>query len=404
LWNIHEESFFNTLKPVLSHAALKVSYSLTADRGPGFVTNSLAVIKSESLWRPGVNETALVLEDLENNELTYEKKHELNIGVDVGFLNNRINFSADWYQRNNFDLIGPTITRGVGGDLEKYANVATMKSHGLEFTLTTKNIATEDFDWTTSFIFSFNNTEITELMSNRSVMSLISGTGFGKQGYSYRALFSIPFRGLTEDGFPTFINQDGELTVTDLNFSSLNTDFLKYEGPTEPTHFGSLGNIFRYKGFKLNVFVTYSFGNKVRLDPVFRAYYSDMRSMPKEFKNRWTLPGDEVYTNIPVIAGYRQYRDNTQLYYAYSAYNYSDERIADGSFIRLKELSLSYDFPSLWISRLGFKSISAKIQATNLFLLYADSKLNGQDPEFFRSGGVSLPVPKQITMTLKLGL
>jgi TonB-linked SusC/RagA family outer membrane protein len=404
LWNMHEEDFFKQFKPLLSHAALKVSYSLTADRGPGFVTNSLAVIKSESLWRPGVNETALVLDDLENSELTYEKKHELNIGADLGFLDNRINFSADWYQRNNFDLIGPTITMGLGGVVDKYANVATMKSNGLELTLTTKNIATDDFGWTTSFIFSFNNTEITELVSNRSVMSLISGTGFGKQGYSYRALFSIPFRGLTEDGLPTFINQDGEITTTDLNFSSLNTDFLKYEGPTEPTHFGSLGNIFRYKGFKLNVFVTYSFGNKVRLSPAFKVYYSDMRSMPKEFKNRWVLPGDEAYTNIPAMASYRQNKDLSQLSYAYSAYNYSDERIADGGFIRLKELSLSYDFPGAWISSLGFKSITAKIQATNLFLLYADAKLNGQDPEFFRSGGVSLPVPKQITMTLKLGL
>jgi TonB-linked SusC/RagA family outer membrane protein len=404
LWNIHEEAFFEKLKPVLSHAALKVSYSLTADRGPSWVTNSRAVFYSTSIWRPSGAETALTLSDLENSELTYEKKHELNIGAELGFLDNRINFSTDFYQRNNFDLIGPTTTMGIGGFVTKYANVATMKSSGIEFTLTTKNIATKDFEWTTSFIFSFNNTKITELMSNRNVMSLVSGNGFGKEGYSYRSLFSIPFMGLSEDGLPSFINHNGDVTVTDVDFQSLNTDFLKYEGPTEPTHFGSLGNIFKYKGFRLNMFITYSFGNKVRLAPVFKAAYSDIRSMPKEFANRWVLPGDEAYTNIPVIISHRQYEKTANLYYAYSAYNYSDERIADGGFIRLKEISLSYDLPSSWISPLGFKSISAKIQATNLFLLYADSKLNGQDPEFFRSGGVALPVPKQITMTLKLGL
>lgn len=65
--------------------------------------------------------------DLENSELTYEKKHELNIGVDVGFINNRINLSADWYTRNNYDLIGLIPTQGVGGTIYKYANVATMK-------------------------------------------------------------------------------------------------------------------------------------------------------------------------------------------------------------------------------------------------------------------------------------
>jgi TonB-linked SusC/RagA family outer membrane protein len=409
LWNIHNEDFFNIFESVLSHASVKASYSLTADRGPGSVTNSQIVIRSDRPWRPNesAKETGLEIYDLENRELTYEKKHELNVGVDLGFINNRINFSADAYWRNNYDLIGMIATPGVGGDVDKYANVATMKSNGIEFTLTTKNIDTKDFNWTTSFIFSYSKNEITELFTRTRMISLISGNGFGMQGYPHRALFSLDFQGLDEDGLPTFINEKGELTSTDINFQETDKDklvHLKYEGPTEPTHFGSFGNIFNYKNFKLNVFITYSFGNKVRLDPAFRVAYSDLRSMPKEFKNRWVLPGDEAYTNIPVIATYRQYRDISNLNRAYNAYNYSSARVADGGFIRLKEISLSYDFPKNWISPLGFKSLTAKIQATNLFLLYADSKLNGQDPEFFRSGGVAMPVPKQITMTLKLGL
>ena len=111
----------------------KASYSLTADRGPADVTNSQAIIKSYSPYRPftDIQETGLHIVDLENSELTYEKKHELNIGVDVGFINNRINLSADWYTRNNYDLIGLIPTQGVGGTIYKYANVATMKSHGI---------------------------------------------------------------------------------------------------------------------------------------------------------------------------------------------------------------------------------------------------------------------------------
>ena len=70
----------------------------------------------------------------------------------------------------------------------------------------------------------------------------------------------------------------------------------------------------------------------------------------------------------------------------------------------MKEISLTYDFPKKWISKLGFNTLSLKAQGTNLFLIYADKKLNGQDPEFFRSGGVSAPVPKQFTFTLRLGL
>jgi hypothetical protein len=89
---------------------------------------------------------------------------------------------------------------------------------------------------------------------------------------------------------------------------------------------------------------------------------------------------------------------------AYSTYNYSTARTADGSFVRLKELSVTYDFPPHLLSALKFHHLSLKLQTTNLFLLYADKKLNGQDPEFANSGGVATPVPKQFTFTLMLGL
>jgi TonB-linked SusC/RagA family outer membrane protein len=406
-WNMHEENFFESLRPVLTHATVRASYSLTADRGPSSVTNSQIVIKSEVPWRPHTDsqETGLYLDDIENSELTYEKKHEVNFGADIGFIDNRINVSTDVYKRNNYDLIGIISVTGVGGTVDKYANVASMESSGWEFTLTTKNIVRNDFNWTSSFIFSKNRTEITELESRKRVIDLVAGNGFGRQGYPRRSLFSIPFVGLDEDGIPNFIDQDGDVTRTGVYFQeSSKLDFLKYEGSSEPTITGSFGNIFSYKKLKLNVFITYSFGNKIRLSPVFMGSYSDFYAMPKEFKNRWIMPGDEAVTNIPVIASYRQRQKIGSLNYAYNSYNYSDVRTADGGFIRLKEVSLSYDLPNKWITPAGFKNISAKIQATNLFLLYADSKLNGQDPEFFRSGGVAAPMAKQITLTLKLGL
>lgn len=70
----------------------------------------------------------------------------------------------------------------------------------------------------------------------------------------------------------------------------------------------------------------------------------------------------------------------------------------------MKEMSLGYNFPQKLINPLGVNSLSLKLQATNLFLIYADKKLNGQDPEFFNTGGVAAPTPKQFTLTLRLGL
>lgn len=406
-WNVHEEPFFKKMGPSFSHLTFRLSYSLTADRGPSDVTNSRVVIESENPWRPFASdkETQLYIYQLANEDLTYEKKHELNFGIDAGFLNNRINLTFDAYSRRNYDLIGVASTMGVGGETQKYGNIATMKSSGVEISLTTNNIMTKDFSWTTNFIFSHTSNEVTNLKTVNRVIDLVSGSGFAMEGYPVRSIFSIPFMGLNNEGLPTFLNQDNEITVSDINFQERdNLDFLKYEGSADPTDVGSFGNIFKYKNFTLNVFITYSFGNVVRLDPVFSNEYDDLTSMPKEFNNRWTVPGDEYKTTIPTIASKIQNDQDYTLSYAYNAYNYSTERIAKGDFIRMKEISLSYDFPKTWVSSMKLSNLSLKLQATNLFLLYADKKLNGQDPEFFNTGGVAVPVPRQFTLTLKVGI
>ena len=412
-WNAHEENFFKRWMQktggAVSHLSFRASYSLTADRGPSWVTNALPVIYSSNIWRPQGDqvETGLYIYDLANDELTYEKKHELNFGLDAGFLNNRINLNFDIYWRNNYDLIGVIETQGVGGIIAKYANVATMKSNGVEATLSTRNIEKKNFSWTSDLTFSYATNEISDLDSRSNVIDLITGTSTThfREGYPVSALFSIPFVGLNDEGIPQFINEDGEITTTDINFQEYDKiDYLKYEGPTEPTITGGFNNTLTYKNWRLNIFITYSFGNKIRLDPVFSASYSDMSAMPKEFKNRWAVPGDEAYTDIPAIASMRQYIDDNNLAYAYNAYNYSTARVADGGFIRLKDVSLTYDLPKKFLGKIGLSTASLKLDATNLFLLYSDKKLNGQDPEFVNSGGVATPMPKQFTFTLRLGI
>lgn len=406
-WHASDESFWEPISPIVSNLTLKASYSLTADRGPAAASNSRAIISSYNVWRPftSVKESGLQIIDVENSELTYEKKHEFNAEIELGFINNRINLVADWYTRNNYDLIGVINTTGVGGQISKLANVASMKSYGTEFTLSTRNIQLPDFSWSTDFIFSYAKNRITNLKSNTSVISLISGGGFAMEGYPVRSLFSMDFRGLNEQGIPTFINEDGQLTTSNINFQEQNKkDHLIYEGPTDPTITGSFGNTFRYKNWHLNVFITYSAGNVVRLDPVFHNQYSDLDAMPKEFVNRWTTSGDEFRTNIPVIADKRANQQDPYLSFAYNAYNYSTARIAKGDFIRMKEISLTYTFPKSLVTSWKLSDLSLKFQATNLFLIYADKKLNGQDPEFFNTGGVASPLPKQFTLTLKLGI
>lgn len=388
-----------------SYAKLRLSYSLTGEQTTA--SNANAIFRSTTIWRPQADqqETGIVLSSLANSDLTYEKKREFNLGLDLGFFDNRVNLVTDFYWRSNYDLMGYMYTEGAGGTMQRFANVADMKSHGLEFTITTKNIQTKDWEYTTDLTFSYTKTEITDLMSRSRVIDLVQTGGYAREGYPHRALFSIPFVGLNDEGIPQIINEDGEVTTTDINFQEFEKlDFLKYEGPTEPTITGGLNNMLRWKNWRLNVFITYSFGNKIRLDPVFSYAYSDMDAMPKEFKNRWVNPGDENYTTIPTIASVRQYYNNTQLSYAYNAYNYSSARVADGGFIRMKDISLTYDVPKSFLSHIGLNTASLKLDATNLFLIWSDKKLNGQDPEFVNSGGVASPLSKQFTFTLRLGI
>ena len=409
-WNIHEEPFFQQWmrnnNGAMTHAALRLSYSLVGEQTTA--SNALAIFRSGTIWRPQgeQQETGIYMTQLGNSDLTYEKKHEFNLGVDLGLLNNRINITSDFYWRDNFDLMGYVNTQGAGGSISKFANVASMKSHGIEATVSTKNIATKDWSWNTDLTFAYSYTEITDLLSWASVMDLIYDSGSNTLvGYPHRSLFSIPFVGLSDEGIPQIINENGEVTTTEITFQEYDKrDFLKYEGPTEPTTTGGLNNMVRWKNWRLNVFITYSFGNKLRLDPVFASSYSDQTAMPKEFKNRWVMPGDEKLTDIPVIPSARQETSIRNLHQAYNAYNYSTARVADGGFIRLKDVSLSYDLEPNLINKIGLTSASLKFDATNLLLLYADKKLNGQDPEFVNSGGVATPLSRQFTFTVRLGI
>ena len=177
-WNAHEEEWFRnwamSTNNAFSHGTIRLSYSLVGEQSAA--SNALAVFRAGNEWRPqgSQQESAIYLTQLANSELTYEKKNEFNIGVDLGFVDNRINFVADVYWRENFDLMGYLNTQGAGGEIRKFANVASMKSKGFEATLSTHNIKSEDWNWNTDFTVAYCKTEITDLLSQSRVIDLVS--------------------------------------------------------------------------------------------------------------------------------------------------------------------------------------------------------------------------------------
>lgn len=401
-WAVDREAFFPS-SSILSSLLVKASYGMTGSEP--YAKNSLARITANIPWRSteAEKEFGLYISDIPNHDLTYEKNYDLNLSLSAGLLRGRIQVGIDWYSRQNKDLIGVISTQGLSGHILKYGNVASMKSQGIDLSLQTQNIKTKDFSWTTTFAYSHSSSEITELFSNESAYTMARGEGFGRKGYPVGALFSFPFRGLDAEGFPTFLDQNGNVSIGGIRFSEREKlSYMTYSGTTRPTDVGSLNNTFKYKELSLGIFITYSFGNVVRLNPFFDSVYDETEALGREMRNRWAEQGDEHKTIVPRIptALDVRYRGN-ELYNGYLAYNYSDVRIAKGDYIRLKELSLGYDFDTKALRKIGLKRLGLKLQADNLFLLYADRRLNGDDPEFLHKGAI---VQKKVMLSLRVGL
>ena len=398
--NIDQESFFNL--DFLDFLKVRATYGLSANLGPS--TSALLNIRSDVTLRPTDVESYLYIEDLENQDLTWEKLNEMNVGLDFGILGNKLSGTIDYYRRNSFDLIGVLQTSGIGGVAFKLGNYADMESEGFEVSLSSRNIAKQDFSWNTNFNVGFTKDNITRLEFDPRIADAISQTGAAILNGPRRGIYSTRFAGLDSRGIPTFYNEEDEIVY---NYSLQDRDnlneILEYEGPAEPTGAGGFSNIFRYKNFNLNILLSYKFGYVIRLDDNFSPRYTDFSSFSKSFVNRWVVPGDEAITNIPVILDREVVNgENPNFLNAYDLFNKSTERIANGDYVRLKSVRLSYNLPGTITDRIGMSNARVSVEGLNLALLYSDSRLNGQDPEFFSSGGVALPQPRQITVSLDL--
>ena len=394
-WSIDQEAFFPKLKP-LSSLSMSLSYGMSGTIP--YVYNALPRLKTllpffgdANLIEPGV-----YIDEPANYDLTYEKMYELNWGLNFGLFDERISAGITLFNRQGRDLIDQVFPQGTGGFVDLlYGNVAQMSAKGIELSLTTQNIRTRDFSWSTSITYSRNTNKVTRLNTSPSVKNLTDEKGAARQGYPLNSLFSIPFYKLDENGHPRFFLPDGADVLPDgrhitspkmggqVSWTASKPeeiDYLVYSGTRTPTDQGGINNSFSFKNFRLGVYVYYSFGGVKRLPEQFATKYNDHQVMGKEFNRRWLRAGDEERTNVPVIATDAHRQANPYLSNAYTNYNKSDVRVAKTDYIQLRDISLSYTVPKSFVDRLRLSSLALKLQASNVALLYADKKLNGALP------------------------
>lgn len=398
-WNLDRENFLQGTE-WLDHLKIRTSYGLRGNISGLGSPDMKAYYRTTSRPDQTANESYIKIYTPDNPKLQWEKENMFNVALEFGLFG-RTNLTVEYYNRRNYNLIGNVAVSRVSGFTTRTINWASMRNQGYEITLNTTNVKQKDFNWKTIFTFGYNNNKVLDLDIWTNISILSGDRGYAMKGQPITGLYSFRYAGLTHNGLPLFYNEKNEETNMITPYSSQDHGMLKYEGSRDPLGSGGLTNTFRYKGLNLSVLFTYSFGNKIRLNPLISYYYDDVSALSADLTKRWTTPGDEYHTNVPRIFD-KETRDRLTIANADPVllYNRSNIRTADGSFIRLKSITLSYSLPARWMKALRIQSAQLRAQAQNL-ALWADKKLKGQDPEALITG-VGIPSPRTTSLGLSI--
>lgn len=374
-------------------------------------------------------ELSAQIKDFPNANLKWEKTSTWNTGLDASFLKNRINLGVDFYYSRSTDLITNRSVSLINGTTDLYYNNGIATNTGIELSLSSTNIKTKDFQWRTSFNYSYNKNTVEQGVTGDNMYGdYISGSVI-IDGASVDGFYSYQFAGLDEYGLPRFKN------LTDLPGGMSRDEVLQtvmtYSGTRTPRSYGSFSTEFRWKNLMLRAQFTYKLGYHQRLLALYQdgnpALPQPEDNMNSAFVDRWRQPGDELNTNIPgltnvalniptgteVITDANRYQ-YTMVDYKYLSYvgpstyagwymyNNSDARVANCSHIRFQALTLGYDLPQSWLSRIGIADCRIDFQAQNIGVWAFDKKLRGQDPDQVAS--IGLPVLPTFNFGIQLGL
>ena len=383
-WRISEESFMESMKDILPNLKVRASYGFTGNTEIG-VYESLATLGSNN-WVIGNQQVSGFFPNIiPNPDLKWEKTGQIDIGVDIGLLDNRINITADYYEKKTTDLLYNVAIPGVSGYQTMLKNIGSVKNYGYEFSIESNNL-TGPFKWNTAFNISFNKSKVIslggeeykEVMSSNelhmgSIRRLIVGQPIGIfYGYSFDGIFQNEAECAQQTASVAPIGV-GLRRLKDLNGDGKVDAANDREilGDSNPDFFGGLSNTFAYKGFELNAFLQYSYGNEIfNFNAIESELPSGGQNVYRDLINRWT---PENPSNIyPKATTNRNVVPN-------------DRFVEDGSYLKLKTLSLSYGFP-----KLKYKHI----QGVRLFVtgqnLLTWTKYRGYDPEVSYRGASTL--------------
>jgi TonB-dependent starch-binding outer membrane protein SusC len=388
-WRVTEESFFQPMTSIFDEFRMRASFGLTGNDGiPDFAYLNL--------YRGGTNYlggAGIAPSQLPNPNLKWETTAQVNVGLDLAVLDERVSLAIDYYHNRTKDLLFDRPISMTSGYYSITTNIGELENRGIELSLTSINVQTDVFEWNSRLNISRNRNKILSLYKDQPLDNLDRySPSIVMVGEPMSIFFG--YRSLGVDP------STGDIVFDDVNGDGvINADDRVKIGDPNPKLTGGFTNTLTYKQFELGVFLQFSYGNDIfNGNRIFIEAMKGADNQSTAVLRRWRQPGD--LTDIPRATELDPNNNN----------RISSRFVEDGSYLRVKNVTLSYILNRQLAERLKVRSARAYISAQNLLTF---TKYSGMDPEVNYTGDNNLlratdfftyPQARTFTVGINLGL
>lgn len=390
-WDAAQESFFHIHH--VSMLKLRATVGLTGN----FDATTTPLLVATRRFQANLNDFAARVASY-NPKLRWERTRTINVGVDLGMFDNRLQVSVDAYNKYGYDLYGNLVLDPTVGFSQMSINAARMTNKGIELAIQGNIIERKNFKWNSRLNAAYNNNRITDNKApdGNPELNRVSGTTQYVEGYNRESLWSYQWAGLDDHGNPLVYGDKGVKIKVPVLSSVM------HSGTYRAPYSGGFTNIFTYRNYFVSALTTFNFGNVLRREMPNMYGYAFSSALNYQIRDRWRKPGDEAHTDIAAItpsfdpADFYDGRERV--------IQYSSNSVIPGDYIRLREIQVGYSLPSAWLRGTVLKGVHFIGQMNNV-ALWKKNKY-GIDPESIDpiSGAYYLPEPRVTTFTVRVEL
>lgn len=406
-WRIIDEDWFSDIKN-LNELKLRLSWGKTGNSGISeYGTQSYLLPLSNSAFQDQGYTYYVFSPFLGNRDLGWERSASWNFGLDFGLFNNRLFGSIDYYDTKTTDILLPrTLPTSLGSGnntpFQIYQNIGATSNKGVELNINSVNTRTENFNWTTNLTFAANKEKITDLVDGRDIIgavtretqSLLIGKPLNSF-YTYKRLGiwqtdeAAEAAAYFKDAGKTQPFVPGDIKLADLNGDSVIDEIndVQYIGTTSPRWTAGLNNNFRVGNFDLTIYIIARWGHMMTYDFT-GAYDPQGKGNQPAYLDYWTPENPSNDFPRPDLTNFFNYR-------GYQALNY-----VDASYVKLKTVSLGYNFPPGILNKMRASNLRLYLSANNLYTIARNHLVQDYDPE--RGGSAKSPLQRQFVFGLNL--